>query len=100
MSTLQEGLAMRFATMLVAVTCLAGCAQYDATREANLAAAAKDKVASDDANCRSSGAQPGSPQYDDCRKHLADQQARDTRGHQRMVDQMLNDTSSIRPMGQ
>jgi len=90
---------MRNATMLVVLTCLAGCAQYDATREANLAAAAQDRVAADDANCRSSGAQPGSPIYDDCRKRLANQQARDTRGHQRMIDTMLND-SSIRPIGQ
>lgn len=90
---------MRNAVVLVVLTSLAGCAQYDATREANLAAAAQDRVAADDANCRSSGVQPGSPQYDDCRKRLANQQARDTRGHQRVIDQMLND-SSIRPIGQ
>jgi len=91
---------MRFATILMMLTLLAGCAQYDATREANLAAAAQDRVAADDANCRASGVQPGSPQYDDCRKRLANQQASGTRAHQRMVDQMLNDTSSIRPLGQ
>lgn len=90
---------MRNAVVLVVLTGLAGCAQYDATREANLAAAAQDRVAADDASCRSSGVQPGSPQYDDCRKRLANQQARDTRGHQRMIDTMLND-SSIRPIGQ
>ena len=90
---------MRLATMLVALTSVAGCAQYDAARTANLAAAAQERVASDEAACHASGA-PGSPQYDDCRKRLADQQARDKRGHQRMVDQMLNDTSSIRPTGQ
>ena len=90
---------MRLATMLVALTSVAGCAQYDAARTANLAAAAQGRVASDEAACHASGA-PGSAQYDDCRKRLADQQARDTRGHQRMVDQMLNDTSSIRPTGQ
>ena len=91
---------MRIAAMLAVLTCVGGCAQYDEMRTANLEAAAQDRVASDDANCRSSGVQPGSPQYDDCRKRLANEQARGTRGHQRMVDQMLNDTSSIRPMGQ
>jgi hypothetical protein len=91
---------MRLATMLVLLTSLIGCAQYDAAREANLAAAAQERVAADDAACRSTGAQPGSPQYDDCRKRYANRQARDTRGHQRMVDQMLNDNSSIRPRGE
>ena len=90
---------MRFAMMLVVLTSLAGCAQYDAAREANLAAAAHERVASDDANCRSSGGKPGDPQYDDCRKRLANEQARDTRGHQRLIDHMLNE-SSIRPIGQ
>lgn len=90
---------MRFGAMLVLVAGLAGCAQYDEMRSANLEAAAQERVASDDAACRPAGA-PGSPQYDDCRKRLANQQARDTRGHQRMVDQMLNDTSAIQPRGQ
>lgn len=92
-------LVMRFAMMLLVLTSLAGCAQYDAAREANLAAAAQERVASDDANCRSSGGKPGDPQYDDCRKRLANEQARDTRGHQRLIDHMLNE-SSIRPIGQ
>ena len=89
---------MRLATMLAVLTSLAGCAQYDAAREANLAAAAQERVASDEAACRSSG-QPGSPEYDDCRKRLANQQARNTRGHERLMYQMLNN-SSIRPLGQ
>jgi len=83
---------MRFAAMLVVLTSLVGCAQYDEARNANLAAAEQERVASNDAACRSSGAQPGSPAYDDCRKQLANQQARDTRGHQRLIDQMLNDS--------
>ena len=91
---------MRFVTILLVLTPLAGCAQYDEVRTANLQAAAQERVAADDANCRAPGVQPGSPQYDDCRKRLANQQASGTRAHQRMVDQMLNDTSSIRPMGQ
>jgi hypothetical protein len=90
---------MRFATVLVVLTALAGCAQYDETRNANLAAAARERVAADEAACQSSGAQPGSPQYDDCRKRLANQQARDTRSHQRAVDQLLNE-NNLRPIGQ
>lgn len=80
---------MRLAAMLVMLMPLVGCAQYDEARTANLAAAERDRVASDEAACRSAGA-PGTPQYDDCRKRLANQQARETRGHQRMLDQMTN----------
>lgn len=87
---------MRFAVVLVVLTSLAGCAQYDETRTANLAAATRDQVASDDANCRSSGLQPGSPEYEDCRKRLANQHASGTRGYQRMLDGMTND-SALRP---
>ena len=84
--------------MLVLLTALGGCAQYDETRNANLAAAAQERVAADEAACKSSGA-PGSPQYDDCRKRLANEQAKDTRGHQRLMDQMLNQ-NNLRPIGQ
>jgi hypothetical protein len=83
---------MRFVAMLVVLTSLVGCAQYDAARTANLEAAAQERVAADDAACQASGVQPGSPQYDDCRKRLANQHASGERGHQRMLDQMLNDS--------
>ena len=82
---------MRFAAMLVALTCLAGCAQYDATRNENLAAASRDRVASDDAACRPTGA-PGSPAYDDCRKRRANQHASESHGQDRLVNQMMNDS--------
>jgi hypothetical protein len=65
---------MRFAMALVALTSLAGCAQYDATRNANLEAAGRDQVAVDDANEHASG----------------------TRGYQRMLDGMTND-SALKP---
>lgn len=90
---------MRFATMLLVLTSLVGCAQYDATREANLEAAARERVASDDAACRSSGVQPGTPAYDDCRKRFANQHASETRGHERLIDQMLSD-SPLPPRGE
>lgn len=81
---------MRFAMMLVVLTSLAGCAQYDEMRNANLAEAAKERVASDDAACRASGA-PGSAAYDDCRKRYANQHASDQTGHERLIDQMMMD---------
>ena len=90
---------MRFAVALVILTSLVGCAQYDETRKVNLAAAAQDQVASDDASCRSSGLQPGSPAYDDCRKRLVNAHASGTRGHQRLLDSMMND-SPLRPRGE
>jgi hypothetical protein len=82
---------MRFAAMLVVLTCLAGCAQYDATRNENLAAASRDRVASDDAACRPTGG-PGSPAYDDCRKRRANQHASESHGQDRLVNQMMNDS--------
>jgi hypothetical protein len=90
---------MRFAVALVVLTSLVGCAQYDEARNANLAAAAQDQVAADDANCRSSGVQPDSPAYDDCRKRLANAHAQGTRSHQRLIDQMTSG-SSIRGIGE
>ncbi|RDV03360.1 hypothetical protein [Undibacter mobilis] len=90
---------MRFVAALVILTSLVGCAQYDEARNANLEAAGRDQVAADDAKCRSSGLQPGSPAYEDCRKRLAEAQARGTRGYQRMLDGMTNDRGG-RPFGQ
>jgi hypothetical protein len=82
---------MRFAAMLVVVTSLAGCAQYDATRNENLAAASQDRAAADDAACRPSGA-PGTPAYDDCRKRYANLHASETHRQNRLVEQMVNDS--------
>jgi len=90
---------MRFAVMLAILTSLGGCAQYDETRTANLAAAAQEQVAADDAKCQASGLRPGSPEYEDCRKRLAEQNARGTRGYQRMLNVMENDRGG-RPFGQ
>lgn len=89
---------MRIAAVLVVLTSLAGCAQYDETRSANLAAAARDRTASDDASCQQSGAQPGTAAYDDCRKRYANQHAGETRSHQRMMEQMTSG-NSLRQFG-
>ena len=79
---------MRWAAMLVMLTSLVGCAQYDEARNANLAEAAKERVAADDAACRAAGA-PGTPAYDDCRKRYANLHASEQTGHERLVDQMM-----------
>jgi hypothetical protein len=91
---------MRFATVLVVLVPLVGCAQYDAERQANLAAAAQARVVADDATCRSSGAQPGSPAYDDCRKRLNNQHAQETHGQENLANEMLKPTSIGGPVGQ
>ncbi len=90
---------MRFAAMLLALMSLVGCAQYDAERQANMAAAAQARVASDDASCQSSGAQPGSPEYDDCRRRLENQHAQETHRQQDLANQMLN-AHPLGPIGQ
>ena len=82
---------MRLATMLLVLPCLVGCAQYDAAREANLTAAAQARVASDDAACRASGAQPGSPVYEDCRQRLENQHANESHSQARVAEQLLNE---------
>jgi hypothetical protein len=90
---------MRLAAMFVVLTSLSGCAQYDNARTANLETAAQEQVAADDAKCQASGLKPGSPDYEDCRKRLAEQNARGTRGYQRMLNVMENDRGG-RPFGQ
>lgn len=90
---------MRLAAMLLALMSLVGCAQYDAERQANLAAAAQARAASDDANCRSSGAQPGSPQYEDCRRRLESQHAQENHSQLDVANQMLNG-QKLGPIGQ
>jgi len=79
---------MRIAAVFVVLTSLAGCAQYDEMRSANLAEAGRQQVAADDAACRPAGA-PGTPAYDDCRKRLANAHASEQTGHERLVDQMM-----------
>jgi len=90
---------MRLAAMFVVLTSLVGCAQYDEARNANLAAAAQEQVAADDAKCQEAGLKPGSIEYEDCRKRIAERNARGTRGYQRMLNVMENDRGG-RPFGQ
>jgi hypothetical protein len=97
---LQQKVFMRFATVLVALVWFAGCAQYDAERQANLAAAAQARAAADDATCRSSGAQPGTPAYDDCRRRYANQHAQQADRQRRLGDEMLMTAPKIGPIGQ
>ena len=90
---------MRFAALLLTLVCLVGCAQYDAELSANLAAAAQAQTAVDDATCRSSGAQPGTPAYDDCRRRYANQHAQLSRSQENLANQMLN-AQKLGPIGQ
>ena len=91
---------MRFAAVLLVLAFLAGCAQYDAAREANLAAAAQARTAADDTACRSSGVQPGSPEYNDCRKRLENQHAQEAHSQDRLANEMLNTPLPIGGIGQ
>lgn len=91
---------MRFATVLVVLVTLVGCAQYDAERQANLKAAAQARVAADDATCRSSGAQPGSPAYQDCRTRWENQHAQETHSQENVANEMLKPSSIGGPVGQ
>jgi hypothetical protein len=90
---------MRFATVFLALGLLASCAQYDSARQENLAATAQARTASDDAACRSSGAQPNSPEYEDCRRRYANQHAQETHRQNDLANQMLN-ANKPGPIGQ
>ena len=91
---------MRFVTVLLVLVSLAGCAQYDAERQANLKAAVQARVAADDAACRSSGAQPGTPAYEDCRKRWENQHAQETHSQENLANEMLKPTTIGGPVGQ
>ena len=91
---------MRLTAAFVVLAALAGCSQYDATREANLAAAAQARTATDDAACReATGAQQGAPAYDDCRKRYQNQHAQESYRQNDLANQML-DAHTLRPPGQ
>ena len=90
---------MRFAILLLALMSLAGCAQYDAERAANLAATAQTQTAADDANCQASGLKPGTPAYDDCRRRFENQHAQSTHRQENLANQMLNG-QKLGPIGQ
>jgi hypothetical protein len=90
---------MRFAALLLALASLAGCAQYDAERASNLAATQQAQTAADDSSCRSSGAQPGTPAYDDCRRRYANQHAQSSRSQENLANEMLKG-QKLGPIGQ
>lgn len=62
---------------------LASCAEHQPQQQAQAAAEAQAqaqaRAASDDAQCRSYGAEPGSPGYVQCRMNLDNQHAQDLR---------------------
>jgi hypothetical protein len=93
---------MRFAALLLAHTALvalAGCAQYDADRAANLAATHEAQTAADDASCQASGARPGTPAYDDCRRRYSNLHAQSSRSQENLANEMLKG-QKLGPIGQ
>ena len=96
---------MRFAALLLALMAplgllaLAGCAQYDAERAANLAATHEAQTASDDAACQSSGVKPGTPAYDDCRRRYSNLHAQSSRSQENLANDMLKG-QKLGPIGQ
>jgi hypothetical protein len=90
---------MRFAALFLALASLAGCAQYDAERSANLAATAQAQTTADDANCQASGLKPGTPAYDDCRRRYANQHAQSTHRQENLANEMLKG-QKLGPIGQ
>jgi hypothetical protein len=73
-----EGGVMRLVLAFLVLALVGGCAQYRAEQQARAAAMAQAQAASDDAQCRSYGAQSGSQMYIQCRMSL-DQQRQQTR---------------------
>jgi hypothetical protein len=63
-----------WAATAMAIT-LSGCAEYQEQRAAEQAARAQAIADSEDAQCRSYGAQPGSPAYVQCRMNFDNQRA-------------------------
>ena len=90
---------MRIAILLLSLVALAGCAQYDAERKANLAAAQQAQTAADDANCQASGVKPGTPAYDDCRRRYANQHAQESHRQNDVANQLLN-ANKLHPIGE
>jgi outer membrane biogenesis lipoprotein LolB len=65
---------MRIVLVVVALTALAGCADQAQQRQQAQAQAAAI-AANEDTQCRSYGAQPGSPAYIQCRMNFSNQRA-------------------------
>ena len=62
------------AACILALT-LAGCAAYEQQQREQAQAQANAQAASDDAQCQSYGAPPGSPSYVQCRMNIDNQRA-------------------------
>lgn len=90
---------LRFVAVSGAMIALAGCAQYDEMRSANLAAAQQERVATEEAACRENGVQPGSQAYADCRKEMLRQRQKSAYRQEEVARDMLNE-SHLRPYGE
>jgi hypothetical protein len=90
---------MRFAALLLALMSLAGCAQYDAERAANLAATHEAQTSADDEKCQAAGLKPGTPAYDDCRRRYSNLHAQSSRSQENLANEMLKG-QKLGPIGQ
>jgi hypothetical protein len=66
---------LRYAALSLAIVSLAGCAEFEARRQQQQMAQAQAVAANEDAQCRSYGAEPGSPAYIQCRMNFDNQRA-------------------------
>jgi len=66
---------MRIVAALAIALTLGSCAEYQAQQQAQAQAQAQAQQASDDAQCQSYGAAPGSPAYIQCRMNLDNQRS-------------------------
>lgn len=66
---------MRIITACVLALAVAGCAAYEQQQREQAQAQAQAQAASDDAQCQSYGAAPGSPSYVQCRMNIDNQRA-------------------------
>jgi hypothetical protein len=73
--TAGKGSAVRFIAVFALALTLAGCAAYEQQQQEQAQAQAAAQNASDDAQCQSYGAAPGSPSYVSCRMNLDNQRA-------------------------
>jgi hypothetical protein len=80
---------MRIFVLLLVLVSLEGCAEYRAQQQANANAQYQAQLASDDAQCRSYGVQPGSPPYVQCRMNLNNLRAQDDQQRRALATQYL-----------
>lgn len=77
------------ALVLALALALGGCAAYEQQQREQAMAQAQAQSASDDAQCQSYGAAPGSPMYVQCRMQLDGQRTQAAEANRQMAIQYL-----------